>query len=412
MNNFKKILIIALLVSIGARFYINFFIDGFIISFSVIILLLALYFYNEINPIYLSFSVAIISPLMRLIIDVFLTGNFNEIFMSVYPDTFFYISFGLIYSFVKKILKESYIEKFYIITFTSDFFSNIVELLIRTKVFALSYDMVKGLLLVAISRTFVIFFIIFLAKMYKSMLQREEHENRYKYLLTQSSRFKSEIYFLNKNSNQIESIMKLSHSIYKTMSLNNPLKEKTLELTKEIHEVKKDYFRVIQGLEELYFENSSFEEMNLKDLLVIMIENTEEMIKTQGIKAYIHYKCRVNIMIKKHYYIMSIFRNLINNSLESFDSMFGDIFIECFEISDELIITFTDNGIGILEDELEYVFNPGFSTKYNDKTGDVSRGLGLSLVKDMIEGEFGGSIKIIEYQGGCKFELKFLKEKL
>ena len=38
---------------------------------------------------------------------------------------------------------------------------------------------------------------------------------------------------------------------------------------------------------------------------------------------------------------------------------------------------------------------PGFSTKINYETGQVSRGLGLSLVKDIVEYAHGRGMKIV-----------------
>lgn len=40
---------------------------------------------------------------------------------------------------------------------------------------------------------------------------------------------------------------------------------------------------------------------------------------------------------------------------------------------------------------MEQIFEPGFSTKINYETGEVNRGLGLSLVKDFIELRLGGT---------------------
>ncbi len=412
MKRIRQLLLLALLVSIGARFYFSFFVDGFIISFSVIVLTLSLYYYEDINPLILALFVSVISPAMRFFIDYLLLGEFEKVFINVYPDTFFYLTFGLIFFLIRKYMGESYYAKIYIIAFCSDFISNLVELSVRTKLFSLSYEMIQGIILVAVARTIVIIFIIYLATMYKSMFQREEHEKRYKYLLMQSSRFKSEVYFLKKNKDQIERIMKLSHEVYRRTCKTSDLKETTLELTKEIHEVKKDYLRVIQGLEELYFENKSCEEMKLKDLLIILVENTDEVIKQIDSTITISSKCRTDIKIEKHYYLMSILRNLINNSIEAIGSNSGRIYIKTFLDEKFLHIHFLDTGPGIETGNLEYVFNPGFSTKYDDLTGDASRGLGLSLVKDMIEKEFRGNVKIRKKKSDTVFELKLLKEAL
>ena len=56
---------------------------------------------------------------------------------------------------------------------------------------------------------------------------------------------------------------------------------------------------------------------------------------------------------------------------------------------------------------------PGYSTKIDYSTGEVNRGLGLSLVKDIIENQFNGSIEIeSEVEKGTKFILSISSENL
>ena len=58
------------------------------------------------------------------------------------------------------------------------------------------------------------------------------------------------------------------------------------------------------------------------------------------------------------------------------------------------VISVRDNGPGIPEDEIGNIFLEGYSTKFDPVTGNIERGLGLSLVKDYVENDFGGEIKI------------------
>ena len=53
----------------------------------------------------------------------------------------------------------------------------------------------------------------------------------------------------------------------------------------------------------------------------------------------------------------------------------------------------------------------GFSTKINYETGEVNRGLGLSLVKDFIEFRLGGTIRVTSVPGKTVFTLTIPKEK-
>ncbi len=119
-----------------------------------------------------------------------------------------------------------------------------------------------------------------------------------------------------------------------------------------------------------------------------------------------------------HYYLISIFRNIIMNSIDALkDKDNGLIYLNhnsinidninghCFEI--------IDNGQGIDKEDKKYVFNPGFSTKIDFNTGDVNRGLGLSIVKDIVETKLNGFVTLTSTKGkGTKFMIFIPKDVL
>jgi two-component system sensor histidine kinase YcbA len=61
---------------------------------------------------------------------------------------------------------------------------------------------------------------------------------------------------------------------------------------------------------------------------------------------------------------------------------------------DEYVFIVSDNGTGISSSNLDFIFNPGFSTKYNEETGSICRGIGLTLVKDLVQDVFKGNIAV------------------
>ena len=75
------------------------------------------------------------------------------------------------------------------------------------------------------------------------------------------------------------------------------------------------------------------------------------------------------------------------------------------------VIEVEDHGPGIDPEDMEQIFEPGFSTKINYETGEVNRGLGLSLVKDFIELRLGGTIRVTSVPGKTVFTLTIPKEK-
>ena len=59
-----------------------------------------------------------------------------------------------------------------------------------------------------------------------------------------------------------------------------------------------------------------------------------------------------------------------------------------------VIIIVNDNGSGISEKNKRFIFEPGFTTKF-DQTGIASNGIGLSYIKNVIE-NIGGRLNLLD----------------
>ena len=103
--------------------------------------------------------------------------------------------------------------------------------------------------------------------------------------------------------------------------------------------------------------------------------------------------------MRQYFKMMSVIRNLALNSAEAIGSSGGKVTLSLRENGDDYVLEVRDNGPGIDADELETVFFDGYSTKFNAETGDVQRGLGLTLVKDYVENIFCGTIEVQSEKG-------------
>lgn len=85
-----------------------------------------------------------------------------------------------------------------------------------------------------------------------------------------------------------------------------------------------------------------------------------------------------------------IFTNLIMNSLvHGFENQqSGEIFIDAEVLKDSIILTYKDNGKGILDENIGKVFDPFYTT--NQHNG--GSGLGLSIIYNIIRDKLAGSI--------------------
>lgn len=91
-----------------------------------------------------------------------------------------------------------------------------------------------------------------------------------------------------------------------------------------------------------------------------------------------------------------VFENMIKNSLDAIAGDAGKIHIQCGmnEKEKRVEIVFSDNGKGMSPGVRKRVFSPGFTTK------NRGWGLGLTLVKRIVEDIHGGSIRVLHTQPG------------
>lgn len=97
--------------------------------------------------------------------------------------------------------------------------------------------------------------------------------------------------------------------------------------------------------------------------------------------------------------------NLINNAyLHAFEHRDdGVLTLSAEQAGRDVILRFTDNGVGMSDDNLSKLFEPFFSTKI----GKGGTGLGMAIVKNLVCKTLGGSIEVHSTLGrGTQFEIR------
>jgi nitrogen fixation/metabolism regulation signal transduction histidine kinase len=104
--------------------------------------------------------------------------------------------------------------------------------------------------------------------------------------------------------------------------------------------------------------------------------------------------------------LLRVFNNLILNAIQAIpESRTGFVQVKLKEQTASVVISISDNGVGITEQEAARLFTPNFTTK-NSGTG-----LGLAISKNIIEG-FGGKIYFQSTEGqGTTFIVELPKVK-
>jgi two-component system sensor histidine kinase YcbA len=225
------------------------------------------------------------------------------------------------------------------------------------------------------------------------------------------SDIQAEMFYLRKSMKDIERVMSKSYSLYETYRGEIELKEKTLEIAREVHEIKKDYYRVLKGFESCVKEIEGGDNMKLSNIFEVIKDNTNRYLKENDKNIKVIFQFKDDVVLKSYYSLFTILNNLIVNSIDACKS--GD-YIRIYHRNDDKSIYFevSDTGEGIEDDTLPYIFNPGFTTKYDPVTGKPSTGIGLSHVKNIIE-DIGGNIDVESRPGsGTVFKIIIPKEKL
>jgi len=417
MKKIKMVFIVAICIALTSQVNINLYVPGFVISLSVIVLPVLLYFNRELKPIVLIFITGLAFPLYRGFMLYINNTNLNQIANLVLPDIPFYFTYGLLYYFLYWRRTNANLTNFFVSTFTSDFLSNVLEISIMLRFTGYKYDIFQDLAIIAFIRTTSAVCVILLFRYYSLLLIKEEHEERYRKLILVISKVKSEIYFMNKNKTDIEHVMKKAYYLHKTLSENGyPIEfaNTSLEVAKDVHEIKKDYTSVIKGLEELFDKKNDDVKMDIKDIVHIIEDDVKAYIIRNELDISLDFKIYENFSVDKHYYLVSIMRNLIYNSIDAIGKRKnGSIRIVIKKNLDECIFVVSDNGEGIKSKNIDYIFNPGFSTRFNEETGDICRGIGLAHVKGIINEAFSGSITVVsEEEKGTVFTIKIKEDKL
>jgi signal transduction histidine kinase len=148
-----------------------------------------------------------------------------------------------------------------------------------------------------------------------------------------------------------------------------------------------DYSKIEAGRLEL--------ELAPVDLLKLIKDNIKRnrvLAERKKIQIVFETKIETSVMILDESKIEQVLNNLIGNAVKF--SPPGDIIRICvFLRESETVISVQDNGLGILADEAEKLFDPFEKGTTKSTAGEKSTGLGLAIVKRIVEGH-GGKISV------------------
>lgn len=210
-----------------------------------------------------------------------------------------------------------------------------------------------------------------------------------------------------------EFIANLSHEMRTPLSAIKGFVE-TLEQEKEGEEkmyletIKRNTERLIRIVDDLLYisrieEGKEFfylEEVDLEDAIAVVLKIFEPEIKKKGLELVLGVERGLKIKVDR-YQLENILINLIDNAIKYTER--GYVKVSATKKDDRVLITVEDSGYGIPEKDHERIFERFYvvDKSRSKKYGGV--GLGLSIVKHLVEAR-GGKITLWSSPGmGSRF---------
>lgn len=143
--------------------------------------------------------------------------------------------------------------------------------------------------------------------------------------------------------------------------------------------------------------------VDLENVITTILTNFEKQLLDKDINLQANLKS-INIMLDKDK-ISQVIINIISNAIKYTPNK-GEIFVSCFTQSDDVYISIKDSGIGISEEDKEYIFERFYRTDKSRarETGGV--GIGLTISRKIVKAH-GGSINVYsKLDEGSNFIIK------
>lgn len=394
-NNIKEMLIVGMFTAFMGQVHFYPFGTDFRITVGVILFTFLLLYFHTLPIISTSIATGVSVLLIRVAIDVFgSTMDWDTAIFRHIPALMYYISYGLIIertNFRKLFDKPVY---FIIALTSSDIVSNFFELLIRDQFTSKPFDAIfSTIMLAAILRSCIVLVLFWIIKYYSLFITKEEHQKRYKELLLLTAKLKSEIFFLKKSMQDIEGAMAKSYSIYNLLKESDSMSKDTLDgimrdslnLSIDIHEIKKDYNRIVISMEKLLPAKDVHRTMKMSEIFETIEDIYIRYLEAINRDIKLSFQREQDFSTSEHFIIMSILNNMIQNSIEASYRSDSFVKVSCALQGDKVVFQVEDNGKGIKDKDKELIFEPGYTTKFNPETGQVSTGLGLTHIKMLTE---------------------------
>lgn len=410
-NERLQMIAIAMATAIGAEFKINPFSgDDFRISLGVSIFLFLLLLMRHLSYIRTGIITGVVSVVVQSAEWMIQTNSFSVMagLQNNVAAGFYYMMFAFGMSRIQHRINAFHPLLLGAVVSLIDFASNLTELFIRGVLLETYVFYVNNwfqLILIGVVRSYFVIGLFSSISISQMRALHIEQEKRMKQMLNIGAGLYGETFYLKKSMDTIEGITANSYELYRKLKAEKPdaLSQQALRIAQQIHEVKKDSQRILAGLLKLY-DSELVVDMSIKEILYFAIKANQEYSEMLKKNIVIEKEGAANFSTPHYIPLLTVLNNLMANAVEAIEES-GTIKVKVSELDNEILIVVSDSGKGVPEQYIDLIFEPGLTTKFNDK-GVAATGIGLSHVRDIVH-SFGGNIDVVSAkESGSQFVVR------
>lgn len=154
----------------------------------------------------------------------------------------------------------------------------------------------------------------------------------------------------------------------------------------------------------------SFARINISEYFDDCVDEIGMDMESHGIELqYMNYLNRETLIIADPEQLKKVINNIIGNSVKYMDKEKGLISIRLNDVEGSVLIEIEDNGRGIDNKDVPYIFDRFYRTDISRNSSKGGSGIGLSIVKKIVE-DHGGRVWAQSHPGtGTTIFLEFRK---
>jgi PAS domain S-box-containing protein len=172
----------------------------------------------------------------------------------------------------------------------------------------------------------------------------------------------------------------------KLCNYNNNIRQNCYRLTKLINNIV-DLSKSNSGLLMLNLNN-----VNIVNVIENIVQSVSDYVKSKDLKIIFDTNVEEKIIACDSDKIERIMLNLISNAIK-FSNSNSEIFVNVLDKEETIEITVEDTGIGIEKQNLNYIFNRFYQEDKSLSRNSEGSGIGLSLIKSLVE-LHGGNVSV------------------